>query len=592
MQTQRLICLLLMSSLFAAMAMSPAWANSPVKVTIKGIQGELRKNVRAFLSIASGDVPKNPPAELVRRLNARAPDEIRSALQPFGYYQPVIHSSLKKTDDHWQATYDIQQGPATHIRVSDVRVEGPGSKALESTVRSINLNPGNRLVQSVYENAKKTLLHAAYNHGYLDADFTRHVIQVHPDRQVADIHLVMETGPLYRFGHITIDQNILSQKFVQRFVTIPYGARFNIQRLLTLQQALSSSGYFSRAEIDIQKKKAHPYKGAGESGTGTVARVVPVVIHTSPLKPQKYTAGVGYGTDTGPRIHGSVELRRLNRYGHSFQTNLQLSQIRQALTAQYRIPINNVAHDRLAFTASAIREKFGGGTSRRYTVGTDRLDRWDGFERTISLDFVKERYRFSTESLNTHLLMPGFILSRTDTDQPLYPRYGYSITTNIRGADTRLLSSTSFIQEDTTLRGILPLGPRGRFVTRVEIGATAVSNFRKLPPSQRFFAGGARSVRGYSYQSLGPKNSNGVVIGGRNLLVASAEIDYLVWGPYGFAVFFDSGNAYNHFPPHMKSGAGIGFRWRSPFGMVRLDFAHPLDNRQLVHVDFSFGPDL
>lgn len=593
MRIQRLICLFMTSIVLVLTAMPAAWADAPVQVKIEGIQGPLLDNVRSFLSIAGSDVPKKPPAELIRRLNARAPEEIRHALQPFGYYQPVIHSRLKKTgSNQWVATYRIQHGPPTRIRVSDVHVEGPGARALQSTVQGISLKPGERLVQSVYEDAKQELLKAAYNHGYLDADFSRHVIRVYPDKQVADIHLIMKTGPLYRFGHITIEQHILSQKFVQRFVTIPYGSPFDIQKLLNLQLALSDSGYFSRAEIDVQKKKAHAYQPKSTAAKKNPGRVVPVVIHTSPMKPQKYTAGVGYGTDTGPRVNGSIELRRLNRYGHSFQTNLELSMIRQALTAQYRIPIDNVAHDKLDFTVGAIKEDFGDGTSRRYTVGTDRLDRWMGFQRTVSLDFVHESYRFSSDTLNTHLLMPGITLSRTQSNRPVYPRFGYSISTNVHGADSQVLSSTNFIQEDTTLRGILPLGRRGRFLTRLEIGATAVSNFEKLPPSQRFFAGGARSVRGYAYQSLGPKNSNGDVVGGRDLLVGSAEVDYLVWGPYGVAAFIDAGNAFNHFPPNLKAGAGIGFRWKSPFGMVRLDFAHPLDNSRLVRVQFSFGPDL
>jgi translocation and assembly module TamA len=65
-----------------------------------------------------------------------------------------------------------------------------------------------------------------------------------------------------------------------------------------------------------------------------------------------------------------------------------------------------------------------------------------------------------------------------------------------------------------------------------------------------------------------------------------------VWGPYGFAVFFDTGNAFNSWFPHLKSGAGVGFRWKSPFGIVRLDLAHPLDNSTPVRIHFSFGPDL
>lgn len=591
-----LLCLVLM-----LLGLGPARADSPVDVTIKGLNDELQQNVRSFLSIADDNVPDNPPDRLIRRLNKRAPSEIREALQPFGYYQPAIQSHLDKENGAWHATYHIQHGPPTRIRTRDIRVVGPGAKRLQSAVEAIALKSGRRLRQSVYKDAKQQLLEAAYENGYLDAEFKHHELKVHPKKRVADIHLVLATGPLYRFGHITIQQDILSQNFVQRFVTIPYGARFDSRRLLNLQVALSDSGYFSRSEIVVKKQKAHPYKprergkspaGSGESGEEGPARVVPVVIRTQPEEAQKYTAGVGYGTDTGPRVHGGIVLRRLNRWGHSFETRLELSFIRQALTARYSIPIGNISNDRLDFSAGAIKEDFGDGTSRRYTVGVDRRDRWLGFERIFSLHYLHERYRFSSDRLSTRLLMPGFALSRKSTDRAVFPRLGYSFSIDVHGSADRFISSTRFLQQDTNLHAVFPLGPRGRVITSLEFGTNITTNFEKLPPSERFFAGGSRSVRGYPYQSLGPENSNGDVVGGKYLLAGSVEMDYLVWGPYGFALFFDAGNAFNSFPPQLKAGTGAGFRWKSPFGMVRLDFAHPLDNSRLVMVHFSFGPML
>jgi translocation and assembly module TamA len=140
---------------------------------------------------------------------------------------------------------------------------------------------------------------------------------------------------------------------------------------------------------------------------------------------------------------------------------------------------------------------------------------------------------------------------------------------------------------------VRPLGHRGRLLARARLGGMTVDDFSALPASERFFAGGDQSVRGYDYQTLAPRDINNEVIGGRYEAVASLEADYLFIGNYGAAVFVDAGNAADSFPPEPKIGAGIGFRWRSPVGMLRVDIAHPFDdplNDYRLHI--SIGPDL
>jgi translocation and assembly module TamA len=140
---------------------------------------------------------------------------------------------------------------------------------------------------------------------------------------------------------------------------------------------------------------------------------------------------------------------------------------------------------------------------------------------------------------------------------------------------------------------VLPLTQRSRLLLRGKLGVIQAAAFSDLPPSQRFFAGGDQSVRGYGYQELGPENSAGDVIGGQYLTVASIEADYLLYGNFGVAAFFDAGNAGDSFLPSLKKGVGIGLRYRSPVGMIRLDFAHPLDdpdNDFRIHI--SIGSDL
>ena len=117
--------------------------------------------------------------------------------------------------------------------------------------------------------------------------------------------------------------------------------------------------------------------------------------------------------------------------------------------------------------------------------------------------------------------------------------------------------------------------------------------FEELPASVRFFAGGDNSIRGYAYQSLGPKDDQGDVVGGRNLLVGSVELERRLLDKWGVALFADSGNAFDRAHVDPRTGIGIGIRWRSPVGPVRLDIAHPLnDSKDTFRIHFSMGPEL
>jgi translocation and assembly module TamA len=109
----------------------------------------------------------------------------------------------------------------------------------------------------------------------------------------------------------------------------------------------------------------------------------------------------------------------------------------------------------------------------------------------------------------------------------------------------------------------------------------------------RFFAGGDESVRGYDYESLGPKDADGNVIGGTNLLVASIEYERHVSGNFYGAVFVDAGNAFDNTDFDPETGVGIGVKWRSPIGLVRLYLGYPVtadDGKVRFHL--RLGADL
>jgi translocation and assembly module TamA len=138
-------------------------------------------------------------------------------------------------------------------------------------------------------------------------------------------------------------------------------------------------------------------------------------------------------------------------------------------------------------------------------------------------------------------------------------------------------SDASFAQLHARASWFKGLGARDRLILRGELGHTFTSTVVDLPPSLRFYAGGARSIRGYNYREVGPRLGT-FGLGANNVITASSEFEHYFTSQWGGAVFVDSGSAFNGTTPDWHTGVGIGLRWRSPVGPVGIDIAHGLDH--------------
>ncbi len=566
-------------------------------VEIDGLEGELENNVAAHLSIVTEgrrkrEKDERPLSEAdIRRLHRGAAGEIAAALEPYGYYAATVDATLTPQqgaagDDGevtWLARYLIEPGPVTRVRGVEIRLEGMGKERSEllQLIAEADIKPGDVLVHPVYSDLKSALQSEAYALGYLDGTFERSRIEVYPDRLVADVALVFDTGSQFYFGEVSVEQAILSPEFIDRFVEINAGEVFDPRRLTDLQLALSDSDYFNTAEMDIQRDLAEGVR-------------VPVRVNTTPSRPRRYQASLGYGTDTGVRGELGVLWRHINRYGHQFRADIRLSQIQQTLVGQYKVPVGDVRSEYVDFTGDINERDLNDVDATRYSLGSSlNQNRWGG-RRRYSLFYEYESWNFGDKPRqDSTLLVPGIEYDRIIGDDLLFTREGYSVSAMLAGAAENLLSDTSFLQGLLTARYVTALGERGRLLLRGDYGATAADDFDSLPPSRRFFTGGARSVRGYGFEELSPVDDEGNLVGGRYLGVVNVEVDYLVYGNFGVAAFVDSGNASNSADIDFKTGAGIGLRYKTPVGMVRVDFAHPFDDPDssfAFHI--SFGPDL
>ncbi len=543
-------------------------ARADLEVKLSGVDGEERANIEARLTILNYANEDGDDEAEIRRLHRRAEADIRGALEAYGYYGPKVKVRLTGKRRDWVAAYQVEPGEPTLLGDVVVEVNGDGQEfpALAQAVADSNLRAGKRLLHASYESTKAALARAAFDNGFLDARFTAHALRVDPDGRRADVELRLETGPRYYFGEVDLQQEGLDPEFVRRYVPIKPGEPFEPDKLVQAQFALTDLGYFGSVEVQPHRERA-------------VDQRVPITITTTPRPPRRYDVSAGYGTDTGARLGLGAEFRRLTQSGHRLRTDLRVSEIKNSIGAGYRIPLGTRSGENLGFSTSYTDEKINEGFSRRYDVATT-LSRTPGeWQRQLYLKYIYEQSLAPDTGLDTtRLLLPGMSLSRGEMDDAIHARLGWSVFLDVHGGNQYALSDVSFAQGRALLRGVLPAGTRGRLLLRTELGASVLGeDFSDLPPSQRFYAGGDQSVRGYSYRSLGPTDAAGEVLGGQYLATYSVEFEYRIVGNWGAAVFADAGGADNDPSPPLSRGIGAGVRYRAPVGMVQVDLAHPLD---------------
>jgi translocation and assembly module TamA len=304
--------------------------------------------------------------------------------------------------------------------------------------------------------------------------------------------------------------------------------------------------------------------------------------------------GVGFTTNTGPRGRLGFTNRRIDERGHQWGANLLLSNVVSELTANYRLPSGDPRSEWLSLDIGFKHEVTDTSTSDAYQMGIRRIkERSRGWREAQFVDFLFEDFVIGDQQDSSTLVIPGIAWQRVKTANRFRPDNGLRLFLEFRGSADALGSDTNFFRADAAAKWIRKVRARSRIILRGELGAILTDRFSELPPSIRFFVGGDASIRGYDFQSLGPTGPDGNVIGGTAKLVASAEYEFDVKQKWSVAAFVDSGNAFDNFDLQPRTGAGIGFRWQSPVGPVRVDVAKPfngVDRGLRLHV--TFGPDL
>jgi len=555
-----------------------------VAVTINGIEDPILESSRANLELMQYQERDVSAAE-ARRLFDRGKEQIERSLEPFGYYNPQVEGRLERPEPgKFHAIFDVKPGEPVVVQQERVEVAPESAAQVESVqlaLEKFEPKHGSRLDHGAYERSKEMIATALANDGYLKAQLVRHTVSVVKSANTAEIDLAWDAGERHRLGPLRFTESQFPDAFLQKYKPWKDGEYYSADKMLALQQALVDADYFT--SVAVTPDLEHAADG-----------VVPVDVMLIPAKRTLYTANVYVSTDSGPGTKLGIERRWLNKRGHKLGGTVEYSARLQEISTKYQIPKPGLRNRNYTIGAGYRDEETDTSTSRMARLaGTEVLDRWKGFQRTLALQYLNGDFEIAQQQGSTSLLYAEGLLTRKAADDRYFPAAGYSLLYGLRFAYESLLSDTSFAQARAEAKWLRKIGEDGRIIVRAAVGAMVVDDFDALPPELRFFAGGDRSIRGFDYQQIGETNADGGVIGGEYLLVGSSEYEHFFLEKWGAAVFVDAGDAFkSNFDANV--GAGVGVRWKSPIGLVRVDIARPivsdLDDSWRVHL--VIGPDL
>ena len=471
----------------------------------------------------------------------------------------------------------------------DVEIIGAGAtdKSLTKIPAATTLQPGTRLDHTSYEALKATLLRTARDRGYLDATLTRRELIVNPTDLTADARITLETGGRYEFGAVEIDQDVINDDLLRAYVRFVQGQPYSPEQLNGTQYALEDSNYFSNVVVSPGERDREKL-------------TVPIKIHVEPIKRNRYGINAGYGTDTGIRGQFTWDNRLINTRGHRSRVELTASEIRSEALARYVIPIGDPSLEKLEFSLAYVDEDIGDLRSQRTELTGGLTQVFGKWQQVMFLQLNDERTIYPDgQSDSALLLIPGISYASLPPNFLTGWVRDAAYYVELSGSPATLGSDASYLRFYGRAERVWPIHGPWYVRGRAELGTSWVDNFSELPASQRFFAGGDRSVRGFALNSLSPPlppsdvkagSSSGQGGGGEHKVVASVEFERDFPRNFRGAVFFDTGNAFNDWSTPLEYSVGVGVRWKLPMLMIGLDVAQALSQPDLkprVHLNIT-----
>ncbi len=555
-------------------------------VELNGVNDELAKWFdKLKLDETGGQTVENDEG-LEQELALRG-DRVRAALAALGYYDAVVRQDVRRGGEEPVLVYMIQPGP--RYSVGRIRFEWSGGEALKDVDEA-----GLRTKVGAYVNAEDIMADSV---GLLDRVGQRAcllaldispLVRLYDGRRRADVVFRIRHGAVANFGPTEVTGNKrVGTDVVLRSVSWRQGRCYNERRVDDTRTKLVESQLFSSVDI------SHPAE------TNTDGEV-PMTINVTERAARTMRAGVKYSTDEGPVLTSGWEHRNLLGGAEKFNADFTLGQEEQGLKTTLRIPsFWDDDANTLVLNAGLIHEDRDAYTSDKLETGATlerKLGRWWKAGAGVTFRLAQTEDTLAGKSQYGLLGFPAFV--EYDSRRNLMdPRSGMLANITVTPYTETFGDGGQFLRTQGNLQAYLsaprgvhvPLSPTLAF--RITGGTITGGDGIDVPSDLRFYAGGGGSVRGYGYQSLGPRVNNEPV-GGSSFVATSLETRLRFTDDFGGVLFADAGNAYNDkMPDHgekLYTSAGVGVRYYTAIGPIRADLAFPLNGQDIGAARYAF----
>jgi len=539
--------------------------------------GDIDSQMRQILSQVSDTVAlKERPLVSASQLRRRVRDDIPEfvgAMRSFGYYAPDISYTIHEDETPIRVVFQVNQGPEFLIQEVEVISQDPEWDGALPDPEVLGLYKGERIRSSRVKDSTRELDRYLKARGYpFPRSRVQEVVIDHADHS-ASIYLTFDPGPRAWFGDMEITGlERVQQEVVREKIPWQKGDEFSAPQMEELRRDLSATGLFSVVEVN------HGHELDEES-------LLPMQVQVRERSPRTFRAGLGYQSDIGPELRLGWMHRNLRGRGETLEADLQLSDVERFLGVSYTIP-SFMRPDQRLILKSGYREEYQDAYDSTGISATGTVDRdlTDELSVGAGAGYRLARVEQLGEKTDLGLLFfPGSLLFDA-RDNELDPSQGFRFNLRLTPFVDTMDLETRFLKTYASLSNYLALWPEKRIIlaNRVAYGAIGAEDRRKVPPDERYYAGGGGSIRGYAYQKVGPME-DGDPIGGLALAEINTELRFKVSRNSGLVLFLDGGQAYENsypdFSENLRWGTGIGYRYYTDFGPLRADIAFPLNRR-------------
>ncbi len=524
----------------------------------------------AAAKVANADDAALEKLGLVRRLRERIPELLATE----GYFSPDV--KIDAAADPVVVT--LVPGPRARVVAVNISFIGPlgepGDAQRAEALRSVWRMPtGSFFRQQDWMVAKTALQIAVTNRDFPAAKIAESLADVDPASAEVRLSVVVDSGPVFYFGPLQVTG--LSQykpELLERYQHFTQGEAYSQDKLLQFQSALQATPYFSAVEVTMDTDSAN-------------AAAAPVHVVVTEAKPRRFGTGAGYSTNTGWRTDVSYSDANLFDRAWQLSSGVRIESVQQSAFADIFLPPTNEDH-RYSVGGVVERSDIENLAINRQAIGVARTHDRGRIETRFGLSFQHEARQAegADREVNQALALTGGWTYRR-VDSTLDPRSGYVLNLQLGAASQLLLSDANFIRSYGRLVTYYSLTARDVLSARVEAGHTAAANRAGVPEDFLFRTGGAQTIRGYSYLSIGESEGDAIV-GGRYMATGSIEHTHWFGDRWGMATFVDAGDAIDHLDTwSTKVGIGVGARWRSPAGPLAADLAWGVNAHHLhLHI--------